>query len=425
MTPKTKLLLMTAFLIHKVLIPMGGMALALALGGPSGIDAKGELINLPVAAEKASSAASAAAQSGSTAAQAVSAAAQAGMMYRILMAQGVMDYFHRKQLDKANQKMAEKMERLEKELRSGKLNAAQFAAIKSAVDEAYQKNAQTQAVQNDSPQSPAEASEQLETKTSLFSSDPISNPDSMNSEVNKSSPTPSDVAALAALSNQAAPEKNHKTAGTENPIKNQERGSRSESEGLVITSPQSWVLLQKNYQEKNTEHKSEPTSKLDLAHESDYQEVRKTFLREMSSENQEKTLEDNFTNNELLAERVQDITNESWAINDQAKGDSGPSLLRGTAKKTPAFSVAEISGGLKKLLKPVRIQKSPFSLEPYSEEEGLHWGFLILGLAVAYGWGKKKASVKSKIPHIIPEVVLAPQRSKNRGLKDRRQITRG
>ncbi len=79
------------------------------------------------------------AHAASTAAQAIAASQQAAMMFRLLMAKGVMDYFQRKEMDKANQVMAQKMDKLQKELQSGKLSPAEYAAIKTAVEETYAK----------------------------------------------------------------------------------------------------------------------------------------------------------------------------------------------------------------------------------------------------------------------------------------------
>ena len=77
--------------------------------------------------------------------QAIAAAAQAGMMYRILMAKGIMDYFQRKEMDKALENLNKKLETIKKEAAAGKIGPTQYAAIKAAVDEAYAQNAKMEA----------------------------------------------------------------------------------------------------------------------------------------------------------------------------------------------------------------------------------------------------------------------------------------
>lgn len=413
MAPNFKYFLPTLLLIHTLVVSVRGTDSELIFVSPQGKTLSGEDFDPSSLAKTAATTATAAAQSGSTAAQAISAAAQAGMMYRILMAQGVMDYLHRKQLDKANQKMAQKMEKLEKELISGKLNAAQFAAIKSAVDEAYQKHAKSNSPQERSVNPDFEKSENLDNlKMGVASPESqLSLLQGGNSDaISQSAPAPSDWVDHDSLNH--GPKLEKPNSGLKNsdyaPTNTQPNIAMAPS---IFSLGQGSVILPSS-------DPSDPSTRT-VIHE---KEEKRTFTQEtqlqLNSQGETEGVD--------LSSAFDDRLKDEFRYGTRSEGEYLRSLSEvNSPKVTKPLKTAEMAGALKNLLKPIKIQKSLFSLEPYSEEEGLHWGFLILGLAVAYGWGKKKASVKSKIPHIIPEVVLAPQKSKNRGLKDRRQITRG
>jgi len=369
-------------------------------------------------AATAASTASAAAQGGATAAQAVSAAAQAGMMYRLLLAQGVMDYFHRKQLDKANQKMAEKMEQLQRELKSGKLNQAQYAAIKAAVEEAYQKNSKSEVPQDktpnaDSSQSKADSNLDFnQRERQSLRVDAVEN----NLEAKENKLLPKDLVQLTNQNLKSSTESSEQNAkkGSENMLEKSSSvpGSAAPSgtlggglfpmniahqqDGFGFVSP--WGAVQ----EKVTEKTIYKDSKSETDQNSDHSPV------------------------DLFLEPEERSSLDSWeAPSDGSHGRdlaSKGNLVQ--AESRPRYWLSEVSGGLKRVLKPVKFQKNLFSLKPYSEEEGVHLGFLLLGIIGAYVWGKKKASLKNKIPHVIPEVILTPRSPRTVGGRDRRYLKR-
>lgn len=380
----------------------------LLLNGPDGTIPGGELFD-PANAAKAvtSPAKSVSATGGNTAAQAVSAAAQAGVMYRLLLAQGVMDYLHRKQLDKANQKMAEKMEKLEKELRAGKLNPAQFAAIKAAVEDAYQRNAQSGSTREQLSNSdfqnpdlqPNSEGAKFESLGSLPDLSLQNEPNTVGARLD------SDLATLSATTNE--------------PLENLNRGPTNRE---VAPTGSSGTLPQAQTQVPLVISNGISMG-LSASHFSPDRE--QILIKESRTENQNKNQEgipDNL--NPVMGFDGESI-DDFFMVQEKESNQSQDQLLAWGPPKSKFSSLAELSGGLAKLFKPLKIQKSPFSLNPYSEEEGIHWGFLILGLGLAYGWGRKRSQPKDQIPHIIPEVVLTPDRSKNRIPRDRRQLNRG
>lgn len=385
---------------------------SLLLGTPGGKNSAGETIQLAQTAKAATSVASGAAEGSSTAAQAIASATEAGIMYRMLLAKGVMDYFHRKQLEKANQKMAAKMEKLENELRSGKLNPAQFAAIKSAVEEAYQKNAKSDSPQEKPINPDPEKNEKYGNLDGEFDTAEIpSRIQLAGNREQESSERPSDLISLSSLQNQPRDEQSN-------------TGLKKSEDASTSSQPMSGGLAPSVFSLTQNTPTLLPATGSSESPTSDFvkQKEKETFIRESQVE---------------LSRQSQEIEEHSFVNPEEELSDefefippsqisSSRSLVREISpKKSKLFNLAEFSGGLRKLFKPIKFQKTPFSLKPYSEEEGLHWGFLALGLLLAYGWGKKRSSVKSKIPHIIPEVVLSPRNSKNRVSRDRRQLNRG
>jgi hypothetical protein len=74
--------------------------------------------------------------------------------------------------------------------------------------------------------------------------------------------------------------------------------------------------------------------------------------------------------------------------------------------RTPSHS--HFGASLQSLLNPIKFQKNPFSTR-LQTEEGLHLGLLLLILFGAFFLGRKFNSEK-KIPKVIPEVVLSPEK---------------
>ncbi|NBT58153.1 hypothetical protein EBT16_05150, partial [bacterium] len=118
---------------------------------------------------------------------------------------------------------------------------------------------------------------------------------------------------------------------------------------------------------------------------------------------------------------------EAWASEDGAIQDLGQyerehsqSLL---ASNQPALR-PQFGSGLRKFLKPIRFQKSPFSTR-LQTEEGLHLGFLVLVLALAFVLGRKLHTSK-KLPRVIPEIVLSSEKqSRGQSLAVRRRPRQG
>jgi len=350
-------------------------------------------------ANAASAAAAAAARGGGSAAQAIAAASEAGMMYRMLLAKGVMDYFQRKEMDRANQKMAEKMERLEKELQSGKLHPAQFAAIKAAVEEAYQKNAKSDLPKDPSTHSEGESSSKNSQIDLNFDSakTQIQSGLGNGTDPSNSAPNPSD---LAQLSNQKGNVLSDSRLSAQASGDGTSGLNPTQTSGAVQSVP-SLNLAMQTFLPPSGMVQEESTK------ESVYREEKKSLVQDsevvVNSESQD-------SGGGFYVDAEAEFMIEPSHFGKE--GDNGlvSSMVKVSKSKTSPLHLAEISAGIGRVLKPIKFQKSPFSVKPYSEEEGLHWGFLVVGFLVAYQWGRKRNSLKNRIPHIIPEVVLEPQR---------------
>ncbi|MFM8268977.1 MAG: hypothetical protein ACKN9V_02220 [Pseudomonadota bacterium] len=385
----TQLLPVLIFMLVLQLTAFGNIAL---------IDQKG---NLPENADASDVAAVAAAKSAavhahgaSTAAQAIAASQQAALMYQLLMAKGVMDYFQRKEMEKANEALSKKMEKLQRELQSGKLSSAQYAAIKSAVEETYAKYSKIELPKD----KPIQADSVESAKGFRTTNSDLSGGSSFvkTSGDEKSQPQleSMDIARMG-LQNSEGRGQTPKNPSGQDSLKGASENSPGIQGGILMPNSgmamtggvqapaHQTVSIQNSIQSETTPNGrgSQTLSGRGLA----------------SQDGEGKT--EFFLNPER--EEIESVPSLEFAKNEQNL-DGHYSLL---SESSP--SRAQWGASIKNLLKPIKFQKTPFSTR-LQTEEGLHLGLLFLILAAAFVLGRRLKGDK-KVPRVIPEVILKPE----------------
>lgn len=328
----------------------------------------------------------------STAAQAIAASQQAAMMYRLLFAKGVMDYFQRKEMEKANQVLAGKMEKLQRDLQAGKLTSAQYAAIKAAVEDTYAKYSKIEAAKDKEIQSSQNGGEKISKLNSLDLSGGSSA--THKEERQKSELQSSDLAQLDSSPRDLKTQSNQNSEKTESSKPSMDssttgvlipgQGFTSNSAGQTVPSQ---TLVIQNSLGTDTETKAQPTNSSASRGLANFEGGLSGFERFSGSfEGEQEPRE--FSGNSF----EQDT--------DDFRQNSPGSEQRNT--------IAGIGSSFHNLLKPIKFQRNPFSTK-IQTEEGIHLGVLFLVLGFAFVLGRKFRSPK-KLPKVIPEVVLSPER---------------
>ncbi|NBX76459.1 MAG: hypothetical protein EBQ92_07880 [Proteobacteria bacterium] len=336
-----------------------------------------------------------AAHGASTAAQAIAASQQAAMMFRMLMAKGVMDYFQRKEMDRANQVMAQKMEKLQKEVQSGKLTPAEFAAIKAAVEETYAKYSKIDPFKDKAVQPDAARSDK---NSKSGSQDSLSASLGAKEEAAEKLGLQSGASDLARLESGPSALKNPtgKDSGTAQSSKGLSTGgSPNQAIGMMQTPGLAMMAgaqtpAQQSVSIQNTVH-TEAGSK----EKAPGAQVGRGLA----------SIEFPGSGLDLDSELEMPEGPVAALSQDFQGGDESEhySLL---TQRTPAS--AHFGASLKSLLNPIKFQKNPFSTKLHTEE-GIHLGLLLLFLAAAFLLGRKLNREK-KIPRVIPEVILTPEK---------------
>ncbi|NBV50087.1 hypothetical protein EBR03_01310 [bacterium] len=372
---------------------MAGMTLIGASGEPQVF--RGPEAN--AAAQAANTAAAMAAQAGqhgSRAAEAIAAAAQAGLLYKMLMDKGVMDEFQRKEMNRSLEVLNKKVEALQKEVNSGKMSQAEFAAIRAAVEEAYAKNSKFNAqkdkeVAPNQPQGPSE-----KTNGSAVNGEATLN--AKASELQKALEGETGVLPkdIAQMGNLGVPELQNGKALTADPTasgkgllegpRNQERGA------LTGSSGSGWMPMQ---QPSNT-HINIENSSGSLA-DSKNRASESGLARDMGS----------FGGAGYFGEaQDEDIV----APNFEATGGSALEMGETPSRERNGESepvLGWFGQGLKGLLKPIKIQKNPLSTQ-LQNEEGIH-PLVLLALMAGFIWLGIRLSQKDKKKDVVvPEVIL-------------------
>jgi hypothetical protein len=347
------------------------------------------------AAATSQATAHAAAHGASTAAQAIAASQQAAMMFQLLMAKGVMDYFQRKEMDKANQVLAQKMEKLQKELQSGKLSPAEYSAIKTAVEETYAKYSKVDPFKDKAIQPDAALSDKSYKSGSKDSlSGNLMVKDGALEKLGLQSGE-SDLAKLDSASSGLRNPSGKSSGALDSSKSSSNTGLPTQATGVM--QPPGLPMMagaqnpaQQSVAVQNTIH-SEAGSK---EKEQGAQIGRSPASNDLGS-----------TRLDLDSDLEMPDGGVAMAPGDfeGAGEDERYSLLSG---RTPANS--HLGASLQSLLNPIKFQKNPFSTR-LQTEEGLHLGFLLLILVGAFFLGRKFNSEK-KIPKVIPEVVLTPEK---------------
>lgn len=332
----------------------------------------------------------------SSAAQAIAASQQAAMMFRLLMAKGVMDYFQRKEMDKANEVLSKKMERLQRELQAGKLSAAEFAAIKSAVEETYAKYSKMDVPTDKAVSADLPSSDKLSKSSGMDSSSGTltAQDESGKSELQSGSLD------LAKMDNQGSGFKNQNVKDTG--VQDLSRGNLSNGLGSPNgLAPASGVAMLGNAQPP-----AQPSISIQNSIQNDSISKDKSqgaqMARELASSS---ALGMGFDGSPDFESEDGMIPVES--VDVERDFDEHHSLL---LERTP--SQAQIGSSFYNLLKPLKFQKNPFSTK-FQTEEGLHLGLLVLILGAAFVLGRGFSREK-KIPRVIPEVVLTPEKRAHR-----------
>jgi hypothetical protein len=347
------------------------------------------------AAAASSHAAAHAAHGASTAAQAIAASQQAAMMFRLLMAKGVMDYFQRKEMDKANQVMAQKMDKLQKELQSGKLSPAEYAAIKTAVEETYAKYSKIDPFKDKAIQ-PDAVSPDKSSKSNT--KDSLSGNLGVHEEASEKFGLQSGASDLAKLDSGASGLKNQigKDSGAKDASKSSSpTGAPSQAMGMVQTPGLAMMAGAQNPAQQSVSVQNMIHTEAGSKDKETGAQVGRTPA----------SIEFGGPGFDLDSDLEMVEGGVAMAPGDFERGDEYGhySLL---SDRTPSHS--HFGASLQSLLNPIKFQKNPFSTR-LQTEEGLHLGLLLLILFGAFFLGRKFNSEK-KIPKVIPEVVLSPEK---------------
>jgi len=335
------------------------------------------------------------AHAASTAAQAIAASQQAAMMFKLLMAKGVMDYFQRKEMDKANQVMAQKMDKLQKELQSGKLSPAEYAAIKTAVEETYAKYSKGDLFKDKAIPPEAVA---LDKTSKSNTRDSLSGSLGVKEDAFEKAGLQSVASDLAQLNSGASGLKNQlgkESGATDSSKSSSPTGSPNQTMGMMQTPGLAMMAGAQNPAQQSVS-------------------VQNTIHTEAGSKEKEQgaqvgrspaSIEFGGPRFDLDSDLEMAEGGVAIAPGDLEGGDEYEqhSLL---SDRTPANS--HFGASLQSLLNLIKFQKNPFSTQ-LQTEEGLHLGLLLLILVGVFFLGRKFNSEK-KIPKVIPEVILTPEK---------------
>jgi len=348
--------------------------------------------NMGAGAVAATHASAHAAHGASTAAQAIAASQQAAMMFKLLMAKGVMDYFQRKEMDKANEVLAQKMEKLQQELNSGKLNPAQYNAIKAAVEETYAKYSKTEPFKDKAIQTDSARIDKASKSSSIDSlSGSLGIKDDGSGKLGLQSGA-SDLAKLDAKSSELKNQTGKNLSSQDSTKAFVTNGSTNPAVGFLQTPG---FNMMAGSQTPGQQSVSVQNSIQALAESKEKAQGGSTGRNPASVEFGGAGLD--FRSDLEMSEGV------PMGSADFEELDEHYSLLSG---RTPASS--HFGSSLQNLLNPIKFQKNPFSRK-LQTEEGYHLGLLILLLVGVFFLGRKFNRGK-KIPKVIPEVVLTPER---------------
>lgn len=331
---------------------------------------------------------------GSKAAEAIAAAADAGNVARMLMMKGVLDHFQRQEMEKSLAQMGKKLEDVKAEFKSGKMTAAEYAAVKSAVDQAYTKNSKAD-IQLDKSVDPAsKGNPKLSNQSAANSTD--GGNWAMSGRA-KAAGTNSDTSLRNGNSDLAKMDLSSNSLGNQKTAKEKTSGgvSSAPANGFPSTGilpvmltgataiPTSLSDTKSNQEENDSEiervlasqgNNSLGSGATDGAHFDG-------GSTEPMGDSQD------FQGNQMIEE-------EEPSLSDDSRSDS---LVTGVASATDYNQLFE------RLFKPIKFQKNLFSKRLHTKE-GYHPGLLLLALAGFFLLGRRIHS-NQRIPKVIPELV--------------------
>ena len=368
---------------------MGGMTIIGASGEP-------QLFRGPEANAAANVATAAAMAHGSKAGEAISAAAQAGMMYRMLMVQGVMDYFQRKEMDKSLELMSKKIEALQKEVKSGKMSQAEYAAIKAAVEEAYKKNSKHESPKDKevAPNQPQGPSDKMSAQNSFNEGSVTAKSSELQTALQAETDLPRDIAQIGNMPNSELQNGKSPTAEPMASGKASLEGLKPQDRGAMVgMNGMGWMPSPQQAGNTQIHIENASGSSVDAKNRnSGGMSGEDTVFAGGSYLGAEGREEDTFEGSEDLGVPVFKAGGERIG---SAQGDSEP-ITSGWAR------------GLQKLLKPIKIQKNPLSTQLHNEE-GIHPLFLLALMAGSIWLGIRLSQKEKKGNVVVPEVILGQE----------------
>lgn len=364
------------------------------MGGVGGVGALGgnQLAN----SANAAATAAAMAQGGSRAGEAIAAAARAGLMYKLLMDQGVMDLFRRKEMDKSLELMNKKIEALQKDVKSGRMSQVEYAAIKAAVEEAYAKHSKHDAFKDKevAPNQPQGPSDKMSAQNSFNEGSVTAKSSELQAALQGETGLPRDIAQMGNMPNpelQSGKSLTAEASASGKPslegLKPQDRGAMPGMNGT------GWMPIPQQAGNTQIHIENASGSLVDAKNRnSGGMSGEDTVFAGGSYLGAEGREEDTFEGSEDLGVPVFKAGGERIG---SAQGDSEP-ITSGWAR------------GLQKLLKPIKIQKNPLSTQLHNEE-GIHPLFLLALMAGSIWLGIRLSQKEKKGNVVVPEVILGQE----------------
>jgi hypothetical protein len=339
---------------------------------------------------------------GSHAAEAVASAHQAGQMAKLLAMKSFVDYMQRQQMEKALADLGKKLERVRGDVKSGIMTPAEYAAVQAAVNAAYEKGAKANLPADKDIDKSLLKSAEIDSLKSNNQPDLLSQGGVNELGLEKKSAVlGSDIAQIDANRNPFKLLSNEKnTPSSDNSFGGQaKQGVSQRSSGMSSPAlfglpagqgtPVNQVSVQAIVHNDNTGLEKSATG----------------VGAKLQANRQNQASQEDFLDG--LEDGESFLSEASFTGGENSRAGRSPaSLMLGSDGEASSFK-----NSFRKILRPIKIQKNPFSTKLQSED-GIHPGLLLLLLLLAFVGGKALQR-KRKNPVIIPEVILTPEISMN------------
>lgn len=333
---------------------------------------------------------------GSHAAEAVASAHQAGKMAKLLAMKSFVDYMQRQQMEKALADLGKKLEKVRGDVKSGVMTPAEYTAVQAAVNAAYEKGTKANLPADKEIDKSLLKSAQVDA-LKAGTSDDLASPGGANGPVLEKQ--------SAALGNDIA-----QIDANRNPFK-----VLSGEKNLQAGGEASGGLAKQGLSQQGFGADSPALLAFPAGQGAPVNQVSVQAIVHADHSDQDKSgngrvaqSKRNHQNLGLEEEGTDSPEGDEGFEGDASFGGEGryervPAslLLRGDDQDL------SYKNSFRKIFKPIKIQKNPFSTKLQSEE-GIHPGLLLLLLLIAF-IGGKAIQRKRKSPIIIPEVILTPE----------------